>query len=182
MEGMQMKKVLTAVLLELEKNNVPYALVGALAFAFWGHRRYTEDIDFLVRKDDVDRVKEIMQRFGYNIFIDTQNATQYVHPLKEMLEVDFLYAAKEASLKMIAEARGFVFTEGMSVKVAIPEDLIGLKLQAIMLNPGREPQDLADIAAIVSLMGPQLDWQKIDNYCRILGMEEYSEKIRKYTE
>jgi len=63
MEGTQMKKVLTAVLLELEKNNIPYALVGALAFAFWGHRRYTEDIDFLVRKDDIDRVKEIMQRY-----------------------------------------------------------------------------------------------------------------------
>ncbi len=32
------------------------------------------------------------------------------------------------------------------------------------------------------LTGPQLDWQKIDKYCRILGMEEYSEKIRKFTE
>ncbi|MGD0281526.1 MAG: hypothetical protein ABSB95_04100 [Dissulfurispiraceae bacterium] len=51
-----------------------------------------------------------------------------------------------------------------------------------MLNPGRELQDLADIAAIVRLIGPQLDWQKIDNYCCILGMEEYGEKIRKYAE
>ena len=74
----------------------------------------------LVRKDDVDRVKEIMQKFGYSIFIDTQNATQYVHSLKEMVDVDFLYAAKEASMKMIAEARGFEFTEGMTVKVAFP--------------------------------------------------------------
>ncbi len=44
MEGMQMKKVLTAVLPELEKDNIPFALMGALAFAFWGHRRYMEMI------------------------------------------------------------------------------------------------------------------------------------------
>lgn len=31
-------------------------------------------------------------------------------------------------------------------------------------------------------MGSQLDWSKIDDYCRILGREDYGEKIRQFAE
>ena len=177
---MQIKKVLTAVLLELENNNIPYALIGALAFAYWGHRRYTEDIDFLVQKTDVQKVKAIMEKYGYEIYVDTDNATQFTHQIKEMVDIDFLYANKEASLSMIKQARGFTAIDGVEIKVALPEDLIALKLQAIGLNPKRELQDMADIQAIVELLGDKLNWSIIKEYCMLLAMEEFYERIRKF--
>lgn len=177
---MQIKKVLTAVLCELEENNIPYALIGALAFAYWGHRRYTEDIDFLVRQQDMKKVKAIMKKYGYDIYIDTQNATQFVHSIKEMVDVDYIYASKEASLNMIKKARGFKALGGQDIKVALPEDLIALKLQSISLNPNREFKDMADIQAIIELIGSHLDWEKVKEYCRILDMEGYYEKFRKF--
>lgn len=179
--GMQIKKVLTAVSLELEKNNIPYALIGALAFAYWGHRRYTEDIDFLVQRADVQKVKAIMGKYGYEIYVDTNNATQFTHMIKEMVDIDFLYANKEASLGMIKQARGFEAIDGVEIKVALPEDLIALKLQAIGLNPKRELQDMADIQAIVELLGDKLNWNIINEYCKLLDMETFYERICKFT-
>ena len=179
-EYMQIKKILTAVLCELEEKNIPYALVGALAFAYWGHRRYTEDIDFLVKRQDMEKVKAIMEKYGYSIYIDTNNATQFIHDIKEMVDVDFLYANKEASLKMINQARKFKTTDGPDISVALPEDLIALKLQSISLNPDREYKDMADIQAIVELITPHLDWKRIKEYAKILSMEDYYEKIRKF--
>lgn len=178
-EYMQIKKILTAVLCELEENNIPYALVGALAFAYWGHRRYTEDIDFLVKRQDMERVKAIMDKYGYNIYIDTNNATQFIH-IKEMVDVDFLYANKETSLNIINQAGKFKTADGLSINVALPEDLIALKLQSISLDPDREYKDMADIQAIIELITPNLDWKRIKKYCNILSMEDYYEKIRKF--
>ena len=41
MYSMEFKKVITAILLELDKHNIPYALIGAVAMGFWGVQRDT---------------------------------------------------------------------------------------------------------------------------------------------
>jgi acetamidase/formamidase len=179
---MQIKKILTALLLELEKQHIPYALVGSLAFGYWGHRRYSEDIDFLVKGSDLEKIKIIMGQLGYHISNETKNATQFIHDLQSMIDVDFLYANRETSIKMIEQARKFVLPGDIHVRVALPEDLIALKLQAILFNPKRELQDMADIAALVGIFKDQLDWQKIYEYCCILDMKDYYEKVHKFAE
>lgn len=50
----------------------------------------------------------------------------------------------------------------------------------LIINPDREYKDMANIQAIVELITPHLDWKRIKEYCKILSMEDYYEKIRKF--
>lgn len=172
---MEFKKALTAILLELEKNGIPYALIGAVAMGFWGVRRDTVDIDFLVKARDREKVIALMSRFGYDHLVSSNFADQFGHMLKAMGLVDFLYTRKEKGI--IEASRTFKGLGGIDIHVALPEDLIGLKLDGIKNNPKRELQDWADIQAVVEMLVDELDWKKIKEYCRILDMEAAYEKI-----
>ena len=58
---------------------------------------------------------------------------------------------------------------------ARPEDIIGLKVQAIANNPDRREKDAADIAALLEISrmeGRVVDWKKIESYYRLFSMEE----------
>ena len=54
----------------LEAADVPYALCGGLAVALHARPRATQDIDLLVKPDQVDRVKEVLKPLGYGEYAD----------------------------------------------------------------------------------------------------------------
>lgn len=72
----------------LEKAGVPYAVVGGNAVAAWVTRvdeaavRYTQDIDILVRREDLDAVRAALEPVGFafrhtksgDMFLDGRNA------------------------------------------------------------------------------------------------------------
>ena len=82
MENMEYKKVLTAILAELEKHNIPYAIVGAVAMGFWGVRRDTVDVDFLVKAADREKVIAFMKGLGYDHMVASNFADQFGHLIK----------------------------------------------------------------------------------------------------
>lgn len=172
---MEFKKVIASVLLELEKHNIPYALIGAVAMGFWGVRRDTVDIDILVKESDREKIISLMKGFGYDHLVSSNFADQFGHVLKSMGLIDFLYTKKKRSI--IESSKTFKGLGDVEIHVALPEDIIGMKLDAISNNPNRELQDWADIKAIVELLGESLDWNKIKEYCKITGMEDKYEKI-----
>ncbi len=47
------------------ENRVPYALCGGLAVGLYGYVRATEDLDFLIRSEDQDRVMQAAGSCGY---------------------------------------------------------------------------------------------------------------------
>jgi hypothetical protein len=172
---MEYKKVLAAILAELEKHNIPYAIVGAVAMGFWGVRRDTVDIDLLVKATDREKVIAFMKGIGYDHLVASNFADQFGHLMKEMGFVDFLYTKREQGI--IEDGKTFKSIKDIDVRVAMPEDIIAMKLDAIKNNPKREIQDWADIQAIVEVLGDKLDWTKIRNYCKLLDIEEAYEKI-----
>lgn len=58
---------LEAVLDALEAASIEYALCGGLAVAVHGHPRATQDIDLLVRPEDVPRVLAVATSLGFNV-------------------------------------------------------------------------------------------------------------------
>ena len=167
--------MLAAILAELEKHNIPYAIVGAVAMGFWGVRRDTVDIDLLVKATDREKVIAFMKGIGYDHLVASNFADQFGHLMKEMGFVDFLYTKREQGI--IEDGKTFKSIKDIDVRVAMPEDIIAMKLDAIKNNPKREIQDWADIQAIVEVLGDKLDWTKIRNYCKLLDIEEAYEKI-----
>ncbi len=51
----------------LEAKDVPYALCGGLAVVLHGYPRLTQDIDLLIREEDLQRVLEVAQAHGFDI-------------------------------------------------------------------------------------------------------------------
>lgn len=101
---MEFKLVIEKLLAEFEKAEVRYALVGGFALGALGIPRATVAVDFLVLRDDVDKVGGIMASMGYKCMYNTENVSQYTSSEQLFGEVDFLHAFRDASLSMIERA------------------------------------------------------------------------------
>ncbi len=180
---MDFKAVIEKLVSSFEKDNILYAFIGGLALGLWGVGRSTVDIDILVSRDDMGKVDRIMTELGYECRFRSENVSQYISPLKVFGEVDFLHAFREASMEMLENAEEkTAFNNTLKIKVVRPEDLIGLKLQAIKNNPERDEQDTADIEMLISIHRKDIDWSLIKKYCIILEMDEIYEKLKRISE
>lgn len=56
-----------ALLTDLERHGIPYAVAGALALAIHGVPRATTDIDLLVRLEDVDATLRVASSRGFGV-------------------------------------------------------------------------------------------------------------------
>lgn len=174
---MDLRKALSVIVAEFEKNDVPYAVIGGFALGALGVPRSTIDIDFLVPADALHKVEPIMLSFGYEKIFSSENVSQYVSPAAEMGEVDFLHAFRPISLRMLAEAEAVaVFGGGINLKVLRAEDIIGLKLQAISNSPGRLARDNADIEDL--MRSRKLDWERLKTYFDLFDMAERFTELR----
>lgn len=177
---MDFKSVLSILLGKFNEHNIDYALMGGFALGLWGVGRTTVDIDFLVRRDDMKKTDDIMLGAGYECKYRSENVSQYVSPLKVFGEVDFLHAFRETSLEMLERAeKKEIFGGSLKIKVLRPEDLIGLKLQAIKNSPERKQKDMMDIESLLSIHGNELDWPLVKKYFQIFDMEELYKKLTK---
>lgn len=156
-----------------EKEGVRYALIGGLALGLHGVHRATVDIDFLVHRDDMDKVGGIMSALGYERHFRSDNVSQYASPLSAFGEVDFLHAFREASVGMLERAEEKeTFGGALKVRTVGTEDLIGLKVQAMANDERRREGDLADIEALLDLHGKVADWERIRGYFDLFEMED----------
>ena len=128
----------------LDVGGVDYALCGGVALAIHGVPRATQDIDLLVRPEDLSRLREVARACGFVLEsfpmdfasgITIQRFTKLIdgHPLM----LDALLVA--GPLDRAWEGRQTAEMEGGRVLVVSRESLIALKLAA-----GR-PQDLVDV-------------------------------------
>ena len=177
---MDFKLVLEKLLTAFEKEGVRYALMGGFALGLWGVHRSTVDIDFLVNRDDLDKIHAIMSALGYQCVHQTENVSQYVSSLSIFGEIDFLHAFREASTGMLKRAKEKkIFGESLTIKVLKPEDLIGLKVQAMSNDQSRRTSDLSDIEHIMALHKTDLDWSIIEEYFALFGLEKMARELRR---
>jgi len=176
---MNFKEVLSILIKRFEVQNIRYALIGGFAMGLWGRGRTTVDVDFLVNRDDMKKVDIIMTGLGYECRYRSENVSQYISPLKVFGEVDFLHAFRETSLHMLERAEEKKVFGELSINVLKPEDLIGLKLQAIKNDSERRHQEMSDILFLVHTYKDKMDWALIEKYAKILGMQEiYRDIVR----
>lgn len=175
---MHFKLVLEKLLTAFEKQNIRYALMGGFAMGLWGGSRSTVDVDFLVYRDDIEKVHKIMTDIGYECHHSTENVSQYTSPLKIFGGIDFIHAFREASLEMLQRAKvKDIFDGTLKVKTLVPEDIIGLKLQSVFNNPSREKIDLSDIEMLISIHKKNLDMELLKKYFQIFKMDDLYKKF-----
>ena len=128
----------------LGREGIDYALCGGLAVAFHGYVRFTQDIDLLVRRDDVDRVTQVVATCG---FVDSSGklpigADDLLYRLvktegPEFLALDLIVLG--SSLVGVWEDRELFEWDGVPIWVVSADGLARMKRRA-----GRD-QDLLDL-------------------------------------
>ncbi len=180
--GMDFKVVLKLILDEFQKENVRYALMGGFALGVLGVPRATVDMDFLVHRDDLFKIEKIMKDNNYECVYKTENVSQYISSLKIFGEIDFLHAFREISVGMLQRAtEKDIFGEGLKIRVLSPEDIIGLKLQALANDETRTLREYSDIEALMENYNVNLDWNILEEYFTIFSqIEKYKELKGKF--
>jgi hypothetical protein len=173
------ERVLETLLAGFDRQNIRYAAIGGFAMGVLGSPRTTLDLDFLVHRDDIDSLHRSMTALGYERRVHTENVSQYHHADSVWGAVDFVHAFREASLAMLARARAYpVFGGRRSIRVVDPEDVIGLKVQAMTNDPERRSQDAADIERLMDALGPGLDWNRVQDYYDLFGLGDEFGRLR----
>lgn len=171
--------MLKALLAEFDRQQIRYAVIGGFALGVLGHARATMDLDFLVHRDDLKKLHERLTALAYERLMQTENVSHYRHRDGAWGTVDFVHAFRKPSIAMLARAKSYsVFGGKETIKAVDPEDVVGLKVQAMANDPERGPQELADIEALMRLYGSKLDWKRIQEYCDVFGMGEEAKRLR----
>ena len=166
------------ILDSFKKSNVRFALIGGFALHVSGITRATKDIDFLVNKEDMPKVKKLMKEFGYDLIHESEDVSNFWGNLSSLGAIDFLHAHRSYALAMLERAKMKDILNGQfSVKVVIPEDLIGLKVQAIANDIKRYQQDMVDIQSILEVHYKKLDMTLIEEYFNLFGKKDELERI-----
>lgn len=144
-----LRRELRELLAVLTEDDVPFALCGGLALAFWGAPRATKDIDLLVPEDSVERVATLARDAcdfsldnGVMPFPSTNMRVRRVTKVLEsaVLPLDILYVTP--GLEPVWEQRVDAEWLGLDITVVSRDGLIEMKRLA------DRPRDRADIAAL----------------------------------
>ncbi len=154
----------------LEKAKAPHAIIGAFALSAYGYQRATNDIDFLVDGDFRAAIEDGFKNAGFSIFHSNAEVLQLQGPGA----VDIIFAKRPLSKAMLSRDP---VTRILNVPVVDAEDIIGLKIQAMVGDKSRKFKDLGDIESICRL-NKSLDWDRIKTYADLFGVWDLIQEIR----
>ena len=141
--------------------------------------RATMVLDFLVDRSDVQSLDQVLKDHGYSLFYQSENVAQYQSDLKLFGSVDILYAFRPISLSMLKRAESLpVFGGAYHIPVLLPEDIIGLKVQALSNTEERKAIDIADITLILQKYSGMVDWGQLSDYFLLFEQEELFERFK----
>jgi len=173
------ERVLKTLLTEFRRHKIRYAVIGGFALGVLGYPRATMDLDFLVHRDDLDKLHQRLTVLGYKRLIQTENVSHYQHPAEAWGGVDFLHAFRKVSLAMLDRAKSYkIFGGKQTIRAVDAEDVIGLKVQAMVNDADRKPQEIADIEMLMRLYGAKLDWERIEEFYDIFGLKDEARRLR----
>ncbi len=172
---MKLEYVLKMLMEKFRAAGIDFVLSGGLALSTMEVTRFTKDIDFIVHEEDKGKVETIMMELGYEKqTFSTDEIVSYWSPLKVFGQVDFLLARRKYTRAMMrnADVRP-AFGGRLQVNTVRPEDLIGLKVQAISNDPEhRYLIDKPDIQRLLKLHRKKMDMELVREYFKVFDKED----------
>jgi len=175
---MNFNLVLKHLLRLFNEESISYALIGGLALDIHGIIRTTQDIDFIVLLEDIDKIESFLLTHGYKRLFRNDDVANYASDNFELGRVDFLLVHRKYSQAMLKNAVSFdTKLSPYKLRVVRLEDLIGLKLQAYFNRKDRKTDDKKDIENIIKQFKSKLDYKKIEEYFSIFNAQGLLKKL-----
>lgn len=165
----------------LDELDVRYAIVGGMALFKHGFRRFTEDVDILVRKDDLKRIHQSLEGLGYQA---VHKLSKHLRDTENGVRIEFLTTGDYPG---DGKRRSFAFPDPEAVVnqadaikyISLP-GLVDLKLASGMTGADRM-KDLADVLELIKLLGLKANFaENLDPYVREKFRELWSQSARRY--
>lgn len=164
-----LRKTLNEAHLVLQQAGVAHALIGGFALAAYGQHRATADIDLLADGTKKEIIKTELLKKGFVLKYESGEVLQFTG----LGFLDVLLANRPLSQQMLKQAQ---LNQELNIYILIPEDIIGLKIQAYKNDTSRELQDKADIQKLLGL--PKIDLAEVKKYADLFGEWSVIEKLQ----
>ena len=153
----------------LDREGIPFAIVGALALHSYGYSRATNDVDLLVGADAQRSLIAFLEQREFETLHRSDGYSNHLHADPALGRLDVIYVDRSTQDKIFAEARRTTLG-GKTMLVPKPEHLAAMKIHAMHNDPSRVFQDMADIQFLMKL--PGVDREEIRRYFQDAGQLE----------
>lgn len=148
----------------IEREGVPYVLMGGIGSATHGRPRWTHDIDVFIRPEDAKRTLASLAARGFEV--EETYPDWLFKAFKSDVMVDLIFKSSRGILlddEMIRRAERIEF-KGVEVPVIPPEDLIVIKA---VVHDEHMPRHWHDALAVLAVCN--LDWDYLVRRARQYG-------------
>ncbi len=171
---MKLKVVLKTLMDFFSTEKIDCALIGAFALKAYGYVRATQDVDFLVRAGNQEKIVRHLEAMGYETVHRSTGFSNHVHPIPGFGRLDFVYVEAETAEAVFSQCKSLLLLEDFYVPVVKAEHLIALKVFAMKNDPDRTYREMADIQQLLRL--PEIDLTEVRGYFERYGqLEKYQE-------
>jgi hypothetical protein len=135
----------------------PFAVIGGVALAAYGHPRMTLDLDLVSQAAAQDPIVAFMESRGFVTLHRSAGYSNHRHADRRHGRVDFMYVRGETAARVFSGLRRLPGPGGRPIAVPRPEHLAAMKVQAMKDAPERTWQEMADIGYLLKLEGVKRD-------------------------
>jgi hypothetical protein len=168
----------------MERAGVAYMLTGSFASGYYSRGRATQDIDFVVNASREQLQRLLDELPSTEFYVDAATAMEALKQRTQFNAIDRVTAYKaDFIIQKLDDFNDEEFQRrvpavisGVSVSVATAEDVIIAKLEWAKL--GESELQIRDVAEILKVRGPRLDFDYIIGWVERLGLEMQWTKAR----
>lgn len=159
------------------KQNLLCVLIGGFAINYYNVARQTADIDFLITKEDFDKISASLEETGYKQASSQDNFVQLKSSRLPLMDIDFMFIDKETLTKILNEGKQIKIA-GQKFIVPSLSHLIALKLHSIKYNPKlRLTTDFPDIINLIRINKVNVEDAHFKELCLKFGSEKIYQRI-----
>lgn len=176
-EGMKYPTIFHLISSIVDKTKVTCVLIGGFAVNYYKVTRQTVDVDFLITKEDFEKILGLLEKEGFKKDYTQQVFVRLTADKSYLMDLDFMFVDKDTLDKIVKEAKETSIA-GQKFIVPALNHLLALKLHAIKYNPKiRENKDLPDIINLIRINKLDVKNNEFRKLCLKYGTEELYRKI-----
>ena len=159
------------------QEGVSCVLIGGFAVNHYKVARQTVDIDFLIVKEDFERISDALKKAGYQQFSTQENFVQLESAKLSLRNIDFMFVDRSTLDKIMEESESITIS-GQKFIVPSLNHLIALKLHSIKNNEKlRLLKDLPDIVSLIRKNDVDVESKEFKELCLKYGTENLYQRI-----
>ena len=141
-----MHSIFSTVVNVLSENKIDYLMIGGHVVNYYGHQRFTSDIDLMMVLPNVDAFVTVMRNAGFTSY-DVQPLVVFFKKPDVPVRVDFLKTDSETFAKLMQSAVDAVILD-CPVKIPSLQNLLAMKFHSLAQSSLRRVKDLDDIVGL----------------------------------